>query len=249
MDAVRRLASLARSAREERNIRVRQPLGRMQVAVPAGVRGPAFGRAARAAAAGGQREGRSRSSPPTPSWSGSGPSPTSGPWANATASARRQWRRRRPPSRRASCAVWKTGRPATLELEGEPVTYLPEDVAVERRSPATGWCRATDRSWWRWIPIWTSRSAARGWLGRSSTGSSDPEGSRVRSIPTGSSSGSTAMPPCRGGASVTPTSSGARRWPAGWRWALCARRRSGAAGGHRRAWGGGGSATLSGRPD
>ena len=42
MDAVRRLASLARAAREERNIRVRQPLGRMQVAVPAGVRGAAF---------------------------------------------------------------------------------------------------------------------------------------------------------------------------------------------------------------
>ncbi|HEU5304940.1 MAG TPA: isoleucine--tRNA ligase, partial [Gemmatimonadales bacterium] len=40
MDAVRRLASLARAAREERNIRVRQPLGRMQVAVPAAVRGP-----------------------------------------------------------------------------------------------------------------------------------------------------------------------------------------------------------------
>ena len=39
MDAVRRLASLARSAREERNIRVRQPLGRMQVAVPGSVRG------------------------------------------------------------------------------------------------------------------------------------------------------------------------------------------------------------------
>ena len=38
MDAVRRLASLARSAREERNIRVRQPLGRMQVAVSASVR-------------------------------------------------------------------------------------------------------------------------------------------------------------------------------------------------------------------
>ena len=39
MEAVRRLASLARSAREERNIRVRQPLGRMQVAVPGSVRG------------------------------------------------------------------------------------------------------------------------------------------------------------------------------------------------------------------
>ena len=42
MDAVRRLASLARAAREAANLRVRQPLGRMQVAVPARVRGPVF---------------------------------------------------------------------------------------------------------------------------------------------------------------------------------------------------------------
>jgi isoleucyl-tRNA synthetase len=35
MDAIRRLASLARSAREEAGIRVRQPLGRLRVAVPA----------------------------------------------------------------------------------------------------------------------------------------------------------------------------------------------------------------------
>jgi isoleucyl-tRNA synthetase len=42
MDAVRRLASLARAAREAANLRVRQPLARMQVAVPAAVRGPAF---------------------------------------------------------------------------------------------------------------------------------------------------------------------------------------------------------------
>jgi isoleucyl-tRNA synthetase len=40
MDAVRRLASLARAAREAGNVRVRQPLGRMQVAVPARARGP-----------------------------------------------------------------------------------------------------------------------------------------------------------------------------------------------------------------
>jgi isoleucyl-tRNA synthetase len=38
MDAVRTLASLARAARDEANLRVRQPLRRMQVAVPAGVR-------------------------------------------------------------------------------------------------------------------------------------------------------------------------------------------------------------------
>jgi isoleucyl-tRNA synthetase len=42
MDAIRRLATLARAARESGSLRVRQPLARMQVAVPAGVRGPAF---------------------------------------------------------------------------------------------------------------------------------------------------------------------------------------------------------------
>ena len=42
MDAVRRLASLGRAAREEGGLRVRQPLARMQVAVPAAVRGPLF---------------------------------------------------------------------------------------------------------------------------------------------------------------------------------------------------------------
>ncbi|MFL5507345.1 MAG: isoleucine--tRNA ligase [Gemmatimonadales bacterium] len=40
MDTVRRLASLARAAREAGNLRVRQPLGRLQVAVPPRVRGP-----------------------------------------------------------------------------------------------------------------------------------------------------------------------------------------------------------------
>jgi isoleucyl-tRNA synthetase len=42
MDAVRRLASLARAARDEANLRVRQPLSRMQVAVPAASRGVLF---------------------------------------------------------------------------------------------------------------------------------------------------------------------------------------------------------------
>ena len=40
MAAVRRLASLARAARESRSLRVRQPVARMQLAVPAAVRGP-----------------------------------------------------------------------------------------------------------------------------------------------------------------------------------------------------------------
>ncbi|MEO8478675.1 MAG: isoleucine--tRNA ligase [Gemmatimonadota bacterium] len=42
MDAVRRLASLGRAAREEAGIRVRQPLGTMKVAVPRSVQGPGF---------------------------------------------------------------------------------------------------------------------------------------------------------------------------------------------------------------
>jgi isoleucyl-tRNA synthetase len=42
MDVVRRLASLARSARESAGLRVRQPLARMRVAVPAAVRGQEF---------------------------------------------------------------------------------------------------------------------------------------------------------------------------------------------------------------
>jgi isoleucyl-tRNA synthetase len=42
MDAVRRLAALARSAREAAGLRVRQPLAAMRVAAPASVRGPTF---------------------------------------------------------------------------------------------------------------------------------------------------------------------------------------------------------------
>jgi isoleucyl-tRNA synthetase len=42
MDAVRRLASLARAAREEIGSGVRQPLARMLVAVPSAVQGPTF---------------------------------------------------------------------------------------------------------------------------------------------------------------------------------------------------------------
>jgi isoleucyl-tRNA synthetase len=42
MGTIRRLASLARAARESGNLRVRQPLARMQVAVPTGAQGPAL---------------------------------------------------------------------------------------------------------------------------------------------------------------------------------------------------------------
>ncbi|MDH3496100.1 MAG: isoleucine--tRNA ligase [Gemmatimonadota bacterium] len=42
MDAIRRLATLARAARDTAGLRVRQPLAALRVAVPAGVRGDAF---------------------------------------------------------------------------------------------------------------------------------------------------------------------------------------------------------------
>src|SRR5256714_14687824 len=42
MPPIRRLASRARAARESRTLRVRQPLARMQLAVPASVQGPAL---------------------------------------------------------------------------------------------------------------------------------------------------------------------------------------------------------------
>jgi isoleucyl-tRNA synthetase len=42
MDAVRRLASIARAAREGGNLRVRQPVARLRVAVPASINGPVF---------------------------------------------------------------------------------------------------------------------------------------------------------------------------------------------------------------
>jgi isoleucyl-tRNA synthetase len=42
MDAVRRLATLARAARDTAGLRVRQPLRQMRVAVPSAVRGPGF---------------------------------------------------------------------------------------------------------------------------------------------------------------------------------------------------------------
>jgi isoleucyl-tRNA synthetase len=43
MDAVRRLATLARAARDQAGLRVRQPLARMRIAVPAALRGDTLG--------------------------------------------------------------------------------------------------------------------------------------------------------------------------------------------------------------
>jgi isoleucyl-tRNA synthetase len=131
MDAVRRLASLARSAREERNIRVRQPLGRMQVAVPAAVRGAVLNELLELlrlevnvkeieVVASDTDLVRLR---PRPNFRTLG----------------KRYGKRTPAVAAAAATLTpvqlqnlEDGSPATLELEGGPVTYLPEDVAVER---------------------------------------------------------------------------------------------------------------------
>lgn len=131
MDAVRRLASLARSAREEANLRVRQPLARMQVAVPAAVRGPALDQLLELlrlevnvreieVVASDAELVRLR---PKPNFRTLG----------------KRYGKRTPAVAAATAGLTagqlrslEDGSPATLDLEGEPVTYLPEDVAVER---------------------------------------------------------------------------------------------------------------------
>jgi isoleucyl-tRNA synthetase len=131
MDAVRRLASLARSAREERNIRVRQPLGRMQVAVPAAVRGPALDELLELLrlevnvkhieiVASDTELVRLRAKP------------------NFRTLGKR-YGKRTPAVVAAAARLTpdqlrglEQGVPATLEVDGELVTYLPEDIAVER---------------------------------------------------------------------------------------------------------------------
>jgi isoleucyl-tRNA synthetase len=137
MDAVRRLASLARSAREERNIRVRQPLGRMQVAVPGTVRGATLEELLELlrlevnvkkveVVASDTDLVRLR---PKPNFRTLG----------------KRYGKRTPAVAAAAATLTpvqlrglEAGSPATVELEGEPVTYLPEDVAVEREV-ATDW--------------------------------------------------------------------------------------------------------------
>ena len=131
MDAVRRLASLARSAREERNLRVRQPLGRMQVAVPAAVQGPMLEQLLELlrlevnvkeieVVASDTDLVRLR---PKPNFRTLG----------------KRYGKRTPAVAAAASTLTpgqlrslEGGTSATLELEGETVTYLPEDVAVER---------------------------------------------------------------------------------------------------------------------
>jgi isoleucyl-tRNA synthetase len=131
MDAVRRLASLARAAREDGDLRVRQPLSRMQVAVPAAVRGAELDALLGLLAAEvNVREVAIAASDtdlvrlrPKPNFRSLG----------------RRFGKRTPEIAKACAALTSAqlrdleeGRPATLDVAGEQVTIEPEDVVVER---------------------------------------------------------------------------------------------------------------------
>jgi isoleucyl-tRNA synthetase len=142
MDAVRRLASLARAAREERNIRVRQPLSRMQVALPANARVRALDELFELL----RQEVNVKQIEVVAS-------DTELVRLRAKPNFRTLGKRygKRTPAVAAAAATLTSGQlhglergsPATLELEGEPVTFLPEDVAVEREV-ASDWLVQSD---------------------------------------------------------------------------------------------------------
>jgi isoleucyl-tRNA synthetase len=142
MDAVRRLASLAHGARQERKLPVRQPLARMQVAVPASVRGPDFDavlellrlevnvKAIETVSSDAELV-RLRARP------------------NFRSLGKRYGKRT--PQVAAAAAMLGSGQlraleqgtAVSLDLEGEEVSFLPEDVVVEREV-ASDWIVASD---------------------------------------------------------------------------------------------------------
>ncbi|MGN6391161.1 MAG: isoleucine--tRNA ligase [Gemmatimonadales bacterium] len=142
MDAVRRLASLAHGARQEQKLPVRQPLARMQVAVPAAVRGPAFDEVlellrlevnvkAIETVSSDAELVRLRARPNFRSLGKRYGKRTPQVAAAAAALAADQLR------------ALEQGGAVSLDLEGEEVSFLPEDVVVEREV-ASDWIVASD---------------------------------------------------------------------------------------------------------
>ncbi len=142
MDAIRRLASLAHAARQERKLPVRQPLGRMQVALPAAVRGPTLEALLELLRL--EVNVKSveivRSDTELVSLRGK---------PNFRSLGRRYGKRT---PRVAEAAARLTaeqlrgleqGAGATIDVDGEPTVFLPEDVAVER-VVASEWLVASD---------------------------------------------------------------------------------------------------------
>jgi isoleucyl-tRNA synthetase len=142
MEAVRRLASLARAAREERGLRVRQPLARMQVAVPPAARGPALDELLELL----RREVNVKAVDVVAS-------DTDLVRLRAKANFRSLGKRygKRTPAVAAAAAHLdaeqlrglERGESATVMVDGEPATFLPEDIVVER-DVASDWLVASD---------------------------------------------------------------------------------------------------------
>jgi isoleucyl-tRNA synthetase len=131
MDAVRRLASLARAGRELVKLRVRQPLARLQVAVPAGVRGPRFDELLELLR---QEVNVKRVEvvasdaelvrlKPKPNFRSLGKR-----FGKETPVVAAAAQRLSPEQLREL----EAGRPATLDVNGQTITYLSADVVVER---------------------------------------------------------------------------------------------------------------------
>ena len=142
MDAVRRVASLAHAARQQQRLAVRQPLARLQVAVPAGVR---------AAMSNGlldllRQEVNVKEVEVVAS-------DTDLVRLRAKPNFRslgKRYGKRTPAVAAAAVALGsdalralERGQNATLELDGEVVTFLPEDIVVEREV-ASDWLVASD---------------------------------------------------------------------------------------------------------
>ena len=142
MDAVRRLASLAHGARQERKLPVRQPLARLQVAVPAAVRGPALDELLELlrlevnvktleVVSSDAELVRLRARP-------------------NFRSLGKRYGKRTPAVAAAAASLGvdqlralEQGAPATIEVDGQAATFLPEDVVVEREV-ASDWIVASD---------------------------------------------------------------------------------------------------------
>ncbi len=142
MDAIRRLASLARAARETGKLKVRQPLGRMQVAVPVAARGPVF-----------ERLLGILKSEVNVKQIDIAESDTDLVRLKGKANFRSLGKRYGKETPAVAKAVeqlvaeqlraLETGGQVTLRVNGSEVVYFPEDVTVEREV-ATSWLVASD---------------------------------------------------------------------------------------------------------
>jgi isoleucyl-tRNA synthetase len=142
MDAVRRLASLAHGARQEGKLPVRQPLARMQVAVPAAVRGPTFDEVLELL--------RLEVNVKALDVVGSDAELVRLVARPNFRSLGKRYGKRTPAVAAAAALLTpaqlrdlEAGRPADLQVDGETVTYLPHDVVVQREV-ASDWLVASD---------------------------------------------------------------------------------------------------------